>query len=108
MDATSVPLIPWRAETLEVLRLVNDANPLLMIAGDADGFGDRWAFRGELIQPAIATFLIRFGYLQEIGRTDFGARKFVLTERGNSFRSEGLQWWASLSFLQRLKVVVLG
>ena len=43
MDASGNSPIPNRAETLNVLRLMGDYAPMLMLRGDADGYGDRWS-----------------------------------------------------------------
>lgn len=48
------------------------------------------------------------GYVVDTGATEFEARLLLLTDSGNRFRENGVRWWTSLSFLQRLKVTVLG
>lgn len=108
MDTTAPPLIPCRAQTLEVLRLMSDREPILMLTGDDDGFGTRWTCRGQQVQPVIAGFLMGAGYIADVGRTEFGARRLALTAEGHRFRQNGIQWWASLNLLQRLKVMVFG
>ena len=108
MDTTAPSLIPCRAQTLEVLRLMGDYEPLLMLAGDDDGYGTRWIFRGQQVQPAIASYLMGEGYIVDAGRTEFGARKLALTAAGRQLRSNGLRWWDSLSRFQKLQVMLFG
>lgn len=100
--------IPQRAETLQVLRLISDYEPMLMLSGDEEGYGSRWTLSGQQVQPAIARYLMESGFVAEIGKTEFGAIKLALTERGNTFRTKGLAWWAELNFLQKLKVTLFG
>ena len=100
--------IPNRVETLRVLRLMGDYEPLLMLAGSDDGYGTRWTLGGQQVQPAIARYLMEAGFVAENGRTQFGARKLALTADGVRFRDNGVRWWAGLSFLQKLKVTIFG
>lgn len=100
--------IPQRAETLQVLRLISEFEPLLMLTGDDEGYGSRWTIAGQQVQPAIARYLMESGFIAEIGKTEFGARKLVLTETGSDFRKRGLNWWGELNFLQKLKVTLFG
>ena len=100
--------IPDRAQTLKVLTLMGDYAPVLMLRGDDDGFGTRWTLHGQQVQPAIAQYLIQSGYLVVAGATEMGATKMVLSESGVEFRQSGLRWWTGLSFLQRLKIRLLG
>lgn len=102
------PDIPNRAETLKVLRLMGTYRPILMLNGADDGYGTRWTLDGQQVQPAIAQYLMKEGFIAETGRTEFGARQLHLTPTGTDFRDRGLAWWASLGFLQRLKVMLLG
>lgn len=99
--------IPHRAETLQVLRLIV-SEPILMLTGDEEGYGSRWTLGGQQIQPAIARYLMESGFISEIGRTEFGARKLALTASGDRFREKGLTWWATLSLLQKIRVTLLG
>lgn len=108
MDAPRNVLIPSRAETLKVLRLMGDYQPMLMLAGDTDGYGARWTIDGQQIQPAIATYLMKSGFIADVGATELGAKKLALTESGARFRTDGLEWWAGLSLLGKLKIVVFG
>jgi hypothetical protein len=100
--------IPSRAETLKVLRLMGNYEPILMLTGCDDGFGTRWTLDGQQVQPAIARYLMESGFIVEDGKTQFGARKLALTPDGVRFRDNGMRWWASLSFFQKLKVMILG
>jgi hypothetical protein len=100
--------IPNRAEALKVLRLMGDYSPILMLRGDADGFGDRWSIDGHPIQPVIATYLMKENLIVDSGATELGARKLVLTESGVQFRSDGLLWWDGLSLFEKLKVMIFG
>lgn len=100
--------IPHRAETLQVLRLMGNFQPMLMLAGDPDGYGTRWLIHGQQVQPAIASYLMRAGFVAESGTTDFGARKLALTRDGARFRESGLRWWSSLSLLERLEARLFG
>jgi predicted alpha/beta-hydrolase family hydrolase len=107
-DAPASARIPGRVETLKVLRLMGDYRPLLMLRGDADGYGTRWTIDGQQVEPAIATYLMKSGYIVDSGATEMGARKLTLTEAGIRFRSDGLAWWAGLGLLEKLKIAVFG
>ena len=100
--------VPRRAETLQVLRLISDLEPLLMLSGADDGYGSRWTLAGQQIQPAIARYLMESGFVAEVGKTEFGARQLGLTESGCAFRERGIRWWNSLGLLEKLKVMLLG
>jgi hypothetical protein len=108
MDASGETPIPNRAETLKVLRLMGDYQPMLMLGGEADGYGARWTLDGNEIPPAIATYLMKSGFIAAGGATEMGARKLVLTETGAQFRTDGLLWWSGLGILGKLKVTILG
>jgi hypothetical protein len=108
MDVPEHISIPDRAETLQVLRLMGGTAPMLMLAGDTDGYGARWILDGQQVQPAIATYLMKAGFLIDSGATEMGARKLALTDSGTRFRKEGLLWWSSLGFLEKLKIRFLG
>lgn len=100
--------IPRRSETLEILRLISEYEPILMLAGDDDGLGARWTLSGQEIQPAIVRFLMESGFIADIGKTEMGAIKLALTEKGIQFREKGLKWWNEQSFLQKMKITLLG
>lgn len=100
--------IPQRAETLQILRLISDYEPMLMLSGDEEGYGSRWTLSGQQVQPAIARYLMESGFVAEIGKTEFGARKLTLTATGSELREKGLRWWDGLNFLQKLKVTLFG
>ena len=100
--------IPHRAETLQVLRLMGNFEPILMLGGDDEGYGTRWTIAGQQVQPAIARFLMESGFVADRGTTEFGAKKLALTDIGSQFRDKGQSWWADLSFLQKLKVTLFG
>ena len=108
MSASPPSDIPSRAETLKVLRLMGNYEPILMVTGSDDGYGTRWTLGGQQIQPAIARYLMEAGFVAEEGKTQFGARKLALTADGVRFRDNGVRWWAGLSFLQKLKVTIFG
>lgn len=108
MDTSSPPLIPNRAQTLDVLRLIGPQRPLLMLPADDDGFGTRWVLDGQQVQPGIASYLMDSGFVADTGATEFGARTLTLTESGQRFRQNGVRWWASLGVLERLKVTLFG
>lgn len=108
MDPAPASFIPNRAETLKVLRLMGEFRPILMLTGDDDGYGTRWVLDGQQVQPAIARYLMSSGFLADTGATEFGARTLKLTDAGTRFRDNGLRWWSSLGFLQRLKVRFFG
>lgn len=108
MDSSATKSIPHRAQTLQVLRLIETHRPLLMLAGDDDGYGTRWVLDGEQVQPAIAKYLMNEGFIAENGATGFGAKKLTLTEAGSRFRDNGVRWWKSLGLLEKLKITVLG
>ena len=100
--------IPDRAQTLKILRLMGNCRPILMLPGDEDGYGTRWLLDGQQVEPAICKYLMHGGFLADTGATEFGARKLVLTDSGIRFRENGLIWWKSLGFLQRLRITILG
>ncbi|MBL8421188.1 MAG: hypothetical protein JNK92_11195 [Dechloromonas sp.] len=108
MPPSPPSLIPDRVETLRVLRLMGDYDPILMLVGSDDGYGTRWTLGGQEVQPAIARYLMDAGYVAENGKTEFGARTLALTADGGDFRRRGMAWWASLSVFEKLKVTVLG
>lgn len=108
MAASPANRIPNRAETLKVLRLMGDFQPILMLTGDDDGYGTRWVLDGQQVQPAIAQYLMAEGFVADVGVTEFGARKLALTGAGRDFRERGLRWWRSLGLLQRLNITVFG
>jgi hypothetical protein len=101
-------MIPNRADTLRVLRLMGNNRPMLMLTGDEDGYGTRWTLEGQQVQPAIARYLMAEAMIAEMGSTDFGAKRLMLTAKGQEFKDEGLRWWAELNLLQKLKVTILG
>ena len=105
MLANSVPL---RAETLQILRLMGKFEPILMLGGDDFGAGTRWTLSGQEIQPAIVRFLMDSGFIVNAGKTELGAIKLALTEKGQQFREDGLSWWDGLNFLQKLKITLFG
>lgn len=108
MSAAGDIPIPNRAETLKVLRLMGDYQPILMLGGEADGYGARWTLDGGEIPPAIADYLMKSGFIVEAGATQMGAKKLVLTESGLQFRADGLKWWAGLGIFGKLKATILG
>jgi hypothetical protein len=108
MDSSGNTRIPNRAETLKVLRLMSDSQPMLMLGGEADGYGARWTLDGSEVQPSIATYLTKSGFIGEVGTTEMGARQLALTAAGAQFRAEGLLWWAGLGVLEKIKVTLLG
>ncbi|MBS1145166.1 MAG: hypothetical protein H6R14_2572 [Proteobacteria bacterium] len=103
-----ISTIPQRAETLQILRLMGSFEPILMLTGDDEGYGSRWTLSGQQVQPAIARFLMDCGFIADAGKTEFGAIKLMLTEKGKEFREKGLAWWAELNFLEKLKITVFG
>lgn len=108
MDASCNFSIPNRAETLTVLRLMGGHTPMLMLSGDADGYGTRWIIDGQPVQPAIANWLMQEGFIADMGATELGVRKLALTADGIEFRSKGLIWWSGLGRLARLRVMIFG
>lgn len=104
----SPPPIPSRAQTLKVLRLMGDFEPIMQLSGDADGYGSRWTLHGQEVQPAIVRYLIQAGFIADSGATELGVRKLTLTVAGNQFRESGKRWWASLNLLEKLKITVFG
>lgn len=99
---------PQRADMLRMLRLVSEAEPLLMLKGSSDGYGTRWILSGQQVEPAIVRFLVEHQFIVEAGVTELGARRMALTAAGEKFRADGIAWWAELGFLARLKVTLLG
>jgi len=108
VDAPGNARIPGRAETLKLLQLMGEYRPMLMLRGESDGYGARWIIDGQEVQPAIATYLMNSGFIADVGATEMGARKLALTESGVRFRSEGLEWWAGLGPLEKLKILIFG
>jgi hypothetical protein len=100
--------IPDPAQTLNVLSLMGDHSPIMMLRGDDDGFGTRWTLHGQQVQPAIAQYLMKAHYLVDAGATEMGARKLMLTEAGIEFRRAGQRWWNGLGLLEKLKVRLFG
>jgi hypothetical protein len=100
--------IPHRAETLKVLRLMGKFAPILMLGKHPDDYGTRWTLHGEAVEPAIAKYLMREGYIAENGITEMGARTLMLTASGAEFRADGLRWWQSLRWLEKLKTILRG
>jgi hypothetical protein len=87
---------------------MGDHEPILMLTGDADGYGTRWILGGQEVGPAIARYLMDEGFIADTGSTEFGARTLTLTASGTEFRTEGTRWWAGLSILQRLRALITG
>ncbi len=108
MGAAMKSAIPNRAQTLKLLRLMGEHAPILYLRGEDDGFGDRWTLHGGEVPPAIAGWLMQSGYVADIGATEMGARRLLLTPAGVEFRADGLRWWAQLGRLARLRVIVFG
>lgn len=108
MNTAAITSIPHRAETLQVLRLMGNFQPILMLGSNSDGYGTRWLVHGLQIQPSIASYLMRAGFVSESGTTELGARKLTLTTSGARFRECGERWWASLSLAERLKARLFG
>lgn len=108
MNASPTHLIPDRAQTLVVLRLLRQHRPMLMLKGDDDGYGSRWLLDGQQVQPVIAKYLMDAGFIADTGATELGARKLALTESGTRLLENGQLWWESLGLLQRLKIMILG
>lgn len=108
MSPTRPQSIPNRAQTLEVLRHMGTYRPLLMLPGYHDGYGTRWVIDGQQVLPGIAKYLMEAGYVADSGATEFGARRLMLTESGKRFRANGIRWWQSLGFLQRLGIRLFG
>lgn len=100
--------IPHRSETLKVLRLMRDGEPILMLGASKDDFGTRWTLSGQEVLPAIATYLMDAGFLAAAGKTGMGATRLILTDTGVRFRDNGLRWWHELSWLQKLKIMLFG
>lgn len=108
MKPPANPTVPRRAETLEILRLMGDHEPILQLGDEPDGYGMRWTLHGQQVQPGIARYLMDAGYLTEKGKTQFGARRLMLTESGRRFREEGTAWWSGLGFLEKLRIRLFG
>jgi hypothetical protein len=100
--------IPGRAEMIKVLRLMGDYDQILMLTGSEDGYGTRWTLGGQQVQPGIARYLMETGFIADAGKTQFGAIKLALTADGRRFRENGVRWWDSLSFVEKLKVTIFG
>jgi hypothetical protein len=82
--------------------------PMLMLAGDSDGYGARWMIDGYPVEPAIARWLMESGYIASSGTTELGVGTLALTESGVEFLKAGALWWNDLSVLQKLKVIIFG
>jgi hypothetical protein len=100
--------IPSRAETLEILRMMGDFEPILMLASDGEGYGTRWTLHGQELPSPIVRYLMEQDCVADAGITEMGARKLALTPAGAVFRDEGTLWWSELSFLQRIKIRLFG
>jgi len=68
----------------------------------------RWLLDGQQVSPAIAKYLMHEGLLGDVGATELGARKLVLTTAGVQFRERGMRWWSALGPLQKLGVMIRG
>ena len=79
-----------------------------MLPAADDGFGTRWVLDGQQVQPGIAKYLMDAGFVADTGATEFGARILTLTDSGLRFRENGVLWWKSLGFLERLKITIFG
>jgi hypothetical protein len=90
------------------MQLMGRYAPVIMLGGDADGYGARWTLHGNQVQPGIAGYLMAHGYLADSGPTEMGARKLILTVEGIGFRDDGIAWWNSLGILEKLKIRVFG
>lgn len=101
-------MIPSRADTLRVLRLLSNHELMLMLVGDSDGYGTRWTLCGQQVEPAIARYLMDEGFIVETGATEFGARKLGLTSSGTEFYQNGVAWWSGLGLFQKLRIFLLG
>lgn len=108
MNTTATTEIPHRPETLQVLRLMGNFQPIFMLGAAADDIGTRWLVHGQQVQPSIASYLMRAGFVSECGTTELGARKLALTNAGARFRECGERWWSSLSLAERLLARVFG
>ncbi|MBL8424829.1 MAG: hypothetical protein JNK06_15210 [Candidatus Accumulibacter phosphatis] len=108
MNFAPTDLIPNRAHTLEILRLMGRHRPLLMLLGDDDGYGTRWLLDGQEVPPGIAKYLMQAGLVADAGATGFGVRRLALTDSGNRVRENGETWWKSLGFIERFKIRILG
>jgi len=100
--------VPDPAETIKVLSLMGNFAPMLMLRGDADGYGARWSVQGHPVEPAIARYLMELEYVVDAGATEMGARRLTLTESGVRNRTDGMRWWSDLSRWQKLKVRIFG
>lgn len=107
-DTSTNHMIPSRAQTLDVLRLMGTSLPILMLPGDDDGFGTRWLLDGQEVEPGIARYLMDEGFVAENGATELGVRCLALTDAGLQLRTNGVRWWQSLGFLRRLSIRFLG
>lgn len=108
MDPDGNQPISSRTETLKVLRLMGDDAPILMLAGDADGYDARWCIDGHPIEPAIARHLMASNLIVDSGATELGVGRLALTPTGIQFREDGLLWWNSLGLFQKLKTAIGG
>ena len=81
---------------------------MLMLLGDGDGFGTRWVLDGQEVPPGIAKYLMDAGFIADGGATEFAVRKLTLTDSGYRFRENGVLWWSSLGFLERLRITIFG
>jgi hypothetical protein len=108
MDIPATHRIPNRFDTLTLLRRLGSPPPLLMLPCAADGYGARWLLDGQQVSPAIAKYLMHEGLLGDVGATELGARKLVLTTAGVQFRERGMRWWSALGPLQKLGVMIRG
>jgi hypothetical protein len=108
MSSFPPTIVPNRAQTLDVLRLLGTHRPVLMLPGGDDGYGTRWVLDGQQVAPAIIKYLMVSGFVAETGVTEFGARELTITDSGRRFRERGVLWWKGLGFFQRLKIRLLG
>jgi len=48
------------------------------------------------------------GFIADSGATEFAVRRLTLTDSGYRFRENGVLWWSSLGFLERLRITIFG
>ena len=91
MNFSPTGLIPNRAQTLEILRLMGRHRPLLMLLGDDDGYGTRWLLDGQEVPPGIAKYLMQAGLVADAGATELRSQDAVQHEAEQRQQDDGGQ-----------------
>lgn len=101
----SDPLDFDRGLVLDALNLMACGRQIRVFGGSAHGI----SLDGMPVAPAF-DFLLRFGYIRPLNPVpgEFFGLSYGLTRKGYKFWQDGLEWWRSLSIVQKIKVRLFG